>query len=81
MVLNERRRPRLAEHETDTSYEVYMEVLDRLVESRENFPKAEIIYKILWRYDHYKRGPPKYPKIISWDSLVAYVAQYGGYEK
>ncbi len=73
MVLNERRRPRLAEHETDTAYEAFMEVLDRLVESRENFPKAEILFKILWRFDHYIRGPPKYPKNIGWKRIADYI--------
>ena len=74
MAFNERRRPRLAEHETDTAYESFIEVLARLVKSRENFPKAEILYKILWRFDHYQRGPPKYPKNISWETIAAYLS-------
>ena len=76
----ERRRPRFAEHETDTAFEVFIDALDMLCESRrlghERFPKAEIIFKILWRFTHYKPGPPKYPKNISWATMEAFVAPY-----
>ncbi len=68
-----RRRHGLQPHEFDPVFRGVTERLTRLLEKRENFPEAESLFKVLWRFNNNRVGPPSYPKEINWQLITDYV--------
>lgn len=68
-----RRRHGLTQSEFGPVFRSVTERLTRLVESREDFPEAEALFRVLWRFNHNRVGPPSYPKEINWQLITDYV--------
>ncbi|MBA7636493.1 hypothetical protein ES703_44113 [subsurface metagenome] len=68
-----RRRHGLYPHEFGPVYRLIHSRLKELTETREHFVEAEILFKILWRFDACKAGRPLYPKEITWSLIHEYI--------
>lgn len=67
------RRHRLAAHEVPLVHALVVEKLRQLCEERADLARAEELYRVVHRMDHYKPGPPAYPSPFSWSVLEAYL--------
>lgn len=61
-----RRRHGLQPYEFGPVFRAVKLRLFQLVETRDNFPEAEALFKVLWRFDNCRVGPPSYPQEINW---------------
>ena len=68
-----RRRNTINPDEYDDVHRLITEGLFRLLEKRENLSVAETLFRVLFRFDSNRVGPPKYPKEITWQLIHDYV--------
>ena len=68
-----RRRHGLQPYEFGPVFRAVTNRLIQLVEKREDFPEAEALFKVLWRFDNCRVGPPSYPREISWQLITEYL--------
>ena len=73
MVQSGRRRNTINPGEYDAVHRGLTVQLIQLVEKRENFPDAENIFRVLFRFDANRVGPPKYPREITWQLITEYL--------
>jgi len=64
-----RRRHGLYPHEFGPVFRAVKHRLLKLMEDRENFPEAEALFRVLWRFENCKVGRPSYPEEISWQLI------------
>ena len=70
---SKRRRHGLYPHEFGPMFRSVKKSLADLLETRSNFPEAEALFKVLWRFENCRVGRPKYPKEISWQLIHEYI--------
>lgn len=70
---SKRRRYSLRTDEFGPNFRSVKHSLADLLETRSNFPEAEILFKILWRFENSRPGRPKYPDEISWQLIHEYI--------
>ena len=68
-----RRRNTINSSEYDAVHSALMDKLILLVETRENFSHAESLFRVLFRFDLNRVGPPKYPREITWQLITEYL--------
>jgi len=68
-----RRKHGLYPHEFGPVYRAVHEKLVSLVKSREYLLEAEILFKVLWRFDNCRTGRPQYPEEITWGLINGYI--------
>ena len=68
-----RRRHGLLPHEFGPVFRAVKHRLFQLVENRSNFPEAEALFKVLWRFENCKVGRPQYPEEINWQLITEYI--------
>ena len=68
-----RRRHGLLPHEFGPVFRAVKHRLFQLVENRSNYPEAEALFKVLFRFENCKSGRPKYPEEISWQMITDYI--------
>ena len=71
--ISRRRRNTINSSEYDAVHSALTDRLIRLVEKRENFPHAESLFRVLFRFDLNRVGPPKYPREINWKLITEYI--------
>ena len=64
-----RRRHGLYPHEFEPVFRAVKQRLLQLLEDRENFPEAEALFRVLWRFENCKVGRPSYPEEINWQLI------------
>ena len=69
---SKRRRWSLNNDEFGPFYRSIIFKLDHLLETRSNFPEAEELFKVLWRFENCRPGRPRYPE-ISWQLIHEYI--------
>jgi hypothetical protein len=68
-----RRRHGLYPYEFGPVFRSVKRTLAGLLETRSNFPEAEALFKVLWRFENCRIGRPQYPKEISWQLIHEYI--------
>ena len=71
--ISRRRRNTINPSEYDAVHSALMDKLILLVETRENFPHAESLFRVLFRFNLNRVGPPKYPREINWELIADYL--------
>lgn len=72
MVHSKRRRHGLHVYEFGPVFRAVKHRLAALLETRSNFPEAEELFKVLWRFENCRPGRPRYPE-ISWQLIHEYI--------
>lgn len=73
MVHSRRRRHGLYPYAFGPVFRLVKKGLADLLETRSNFPEAEILFKVLWRFENNRPGRPQYPKNITWQLIHEYI--------
>ena len=60
-------------HEFEPVFRAVQYRLFQLVENRENFPEAEALFKVLYRFENCKPGRPLYPQEVNWQLIADYI--------
>ena len=68
-----RRRHGLQPYEFGPVFQAVKHRLIQLVENRSNFPEAEALFKVLFRFENCKPGRPEYPEEINWQLIRDYL--------
>lgn len=68
-----RRRHGLPPHEFGPVFRAVKHRLFQLVENRNNFPEAEALFKVLFRFENCKPGRPEYPEEINWQLITEHI--------
>ena len=68
-----RRRHGLQVHEFGPVFRAVKRRLFQLVEKRSNFPEAEALFRVLYRFENCRPGRPKYPEEINWQLIHDYI--------
>ena len=68
-----RRKHGLYPHEFGPIYRAVKHTLRTLLETRDNFLEAEILFKVLWRFENCRPGRPYYPEEISWQLIDEHI--------
>ena len=67
-----RRRHGLQPHEFGPVFRAVKNSLLQLVKNQTNFPEAEALFKVLYRFENCKPGRPEYPEEINWQLITDY---------
>ena len=68
-----RRKHGLFPHEFGSVYRAVQSRLKILLEQQDNLVEAEILFKVLWRFDNCRAGRPQYPDEVTWKLIDEYV--------
>ena len=70
---SKRRRHGLHIYEFGPVFRAVKHRLASLLETRSNFPDAEALFKVLWRFENCRTGRPEYPEGINWKLIEEYI--------
>ena len=70
---SKRRRHGLHVYEFGPVFRAVKYRLADLLVNRSNFPEAEALFKVLWRFENCRTGRPKYPEEINWQLISEYI--------
>jgi len=65
------RRYRLNGDEVGPVMQLVRDRLSDLLLAQDNLAEAEILYRVLYRFETYQVGRPSYPEPVTWDAVEA----------
>jgi hypothetical protein len=71
------RRYRLNESEVEPVMGLVRCRLLELVEYREGLGEAELLFRVLYRFETYRVGRPMYPDPVTWETIQNWVEENG----